>query len=355
MLPAQVVLLASNLIFPPNLPAEETLKLGVIQGLTGIASEDGQNIVNAIKMAVEDRSANSQKIELLIEDDGTDPKRSVSAYHKLKMQGVHAIIGSTYGFSTEPIIPLAAADRIVLFNTSGLFEAFGSENSKGYFFSNANTIATDLMPFREFLTNSSYKRAVIISSPSRWGQVQHKAYSQELKNKAITILESIEPLQQDNNDWSSVLIKISAAAPDLLVLLLNKNDISIILRKLHELQISSDVYGSKNTFDALRLYHPNARANRVCYSYPRTDEKFSTEYFSKFAESPRVFAENSYDAVGIISEAFDKASATSTPLRATLETNEYRGISTTYRFHPRTSLAAVSSKLECLKIGSPKS
>ena len=59
------------------------VKIGVIQSLTGFAAEDGKTVVQSLQLAAEDINARgSYHVQLLVEDDGTQTKNTVSAFEK---------------------------------------------------------------------------------------------------------------------------------------------------------------------------------------------------------------------------------------------------------------------------------
>jgi ABC-type branched-subunit amino acid transport system substrate-binding protein len=69
--------------------AEETprhFKVGMISILTGQYSDVGQGIANAGELAVEDynKAHPDDLVGFLLEDDGADPKKAITAYNKLK-------------------------------------------------------------------------------------------------------------------------------------------------------------------------------------------------------------------------------------------------------------------------------
>lgn len=130
---------------------EKVVRIGVIQSLTGIAAVDGKTILNSLELAKEEinRSA-GWKVKLLVEDDKTIPKSTVSAYKKLKAQGIRAIIGPTWDFTSNSILALAAKDGIVIFPTCAPLESIHLEQAKGYGFINYASNSEEVKPFAVF-------------------------------------------------------------------------------------------------------------------------------------------------------------------------------------------------------------
>ena len=346
--------LAISLFTPAEVRAGgDPVRIGVIEGLTGISAEDGKNAVNSLRLAAEAiNRQSSPPVELIIEDDATDPKSSVSAFQKLKAAGVDAIVGSTYGFTTEPLIPLAAREKIPLLNTTGLFESFSTERGEGYFFSDSISIREDIKPFGSYLAARHPKSAVLVHTSSKWGTVQDTAYRDSAKAAGVAILDDIEPINQDTNDWGAALIRLKKLDPDLVVLLLNKNDIDLIVRRMDELHIRSAVFGSKNTHDSLRLStHPEAYRD-VCYAYSdqriNADRDFISMFTTRYGTSPRVFADASHDAAFVLYQAVLEHRKSGRALKDILMTQEFHGRFADYRFQPDRSLTGLTASLQCV-------
>jgi branched-chain amino acid transport system substrate-binding protein len=334
--------------FADNAP----VRIGVIESLTGLAAEDGQNVVHAIQLAADDLRAAGNKIEVLVEDDKSTPKETVSAYFRLKQAGVQAIIAGPYSYTTEAIIPIAGREGMPVLNTSGLLESFNSTGSNGYFFCNAITMAADTKPFLRFLETHSPKTAVVIHVPSTWGKAQQKAYNLILKSKGIEILETIETLAQDNNEWPALVTKLVALRPELILLMLNKNDIDLILRKAVDQNFRPQFFGSKNTYDAWRLTRTPAGYENLCFTYPYAQlhkaAEFVRKFKAKYGEEPRIFADVSYDGLGILRSAILEARASTRPVKDVLQSKEFQGMVGTYRFSPDSSFAISQSSLLCV-------
>ena len=140
------------------------LRLGVVQSATGIAAEDGKTVLQALELAAEQLRAGGTEVELLIEDDQSTPKNSVSAYHSLRQRHVDAVIAATWDFTTNSLIPLIAKDRVVLFNTSVPAESVLIERSDGYAFVNAVSIDEEVEPFKRFLKEKKIKSLTVVCS-----------------------------------------------------------------------------------------------------------------------------------------------------------------------------------------------
>src|SRR5258708_27987148 len=64
-----------------------TIKIAAVAPTTGAQAEVGQDLINGIKMAVDERNSKGgvlgKKIELVVFDDAADPKEAVNVAHKI--------------------------------------------------------------------------------------------------------------------------------------------------------------------------------------------------------------------------------------------------------------------------------
>lgn len=350
-----VIFLAIALLQQQSFAEDRPVRIGVIESLTGLAAEDGENVVRALALAAKDLNQAKKRVELLVEDDKSAPKDTVSAYQKLKQSGIDALIVGPYGYTTESVIPLAGRDGIVIFNTSAMHESFNATGSNGYFFNNSISIYEDVKPFIQWLEKNPAKSAVLIHLPSSWGRVQQRVYSEHLAAKQIPILETIETVAHDNNDWGSIITRVAAHKPDIVLLLLNKNDINLFLRKSSEQAFKTRFFGSKNTYDAWRLNQSVNYYEGVCLTYPlkqlHANAKFVEAFKSEFKDEPRIFADTSYDSVRILTEAVEAARETGLSLKDTLKSSKYQGLVGSYDFAQERSFAISVSSLICIEGG----
>ncbi|RME60294.1 MAG: amino acid ABC transporter substrate-binding protein [Candidatus Dadabacteria bacterium] len=348
-------------LFVSNLYAEDVFRVGVIQSLTGIAAEDGKTVVQSLQLAAEHiNSKYPNSIELFIEDDQSTPKNTLAAYYKLKSRKVEAIIGATWDFTTYVLIPQAAKDKIVLFNTSTLPESLNFSRSKGYLFSNAITTAEEAEPFKRFLVKYKPKSLVIVYANNLWGETQKKVYKEIAVKQNVKIEDEISSVSFEDNVWREVLPRIKSKNPSLILLLLNKNDIEIFLRRAKESSISALFFASKNAYDALSNSKQRSLYERLCFTYPyerlKRLAKFNKMYKDKFGELPRIYADNTYDALWLLYTAYKlKESSRNISLREALKLVRYKGLVGIYRYSPKTSFSIGRSSLVCVKEGKVRS
>lgn len=86
----------------PSTCAAETLRIGYIGSLTGDAGAIGSEIANTLEVSIDEINQaggiNGRKLELVVEDDGYEVKRALTAYESIKNRvNSKVIFMSTYG------------------------------------------------------------------------------------------------------------------------------------------------------------------------------------------------------------------------------------------------------------------
>lgn len=101
-------------------PADgDPIKVGVVLSLSGPAASFGEPEANAAEVVAkkinDEGGINGRPLEVIIEDEQTDPTESARLTQSLVDQGVVAIIGSTIGSGTLAMAPVAAANEVPIF------------------------------------------------------------------------------------------------------------------------------------------------------------------------------------------------------------------------------------------------
>ena len=333
-----------------------TLRVGVIQSLTGIAAEDGKTAVQALQLAAETiNKSEALKVELLIEDDGTDSKQAVSAFKKLQGQGVQAIIGPTWSFTFNSVIPLAARDKLVIVNTSTIPECLELGQSQGFAYSTAISVTEHARVFNHYLAQNPAESAVVFYTSNSWGEAQKVAYTKVLQENSVKVLNQAPSVNFDINDWRALLPREKKLAADLWLLLLNKSDLDIVIRRARELGVHSRLYASYHFGDTLRLAADRRALDQVCFSYPdeqlASEKEFVNSFLSRYGTAPRVFADSSYDALFLLYQAHKKSLAQGTALKEALDKVTFSGVAGNYRYTAERTFSTGRVSLRCVKGG----
>ncbi len=191
-----------------------TIKIGLLAPLTGVNSKQGNQLLLGVEEALKGKGiVYGKRIELLVEDTGSDKIEAVLKTRKLIQDGVQAIIGPVYGEST-----ITAA--IEANNKSIPFIAPTAQNSKltqigPYVFQlNFNPVVQG-KALAEFAVNTlGFTTAAVIASQDQWGVAVAETFEREMHNFGAEIIPAgYFDASTSLRDYNPIIMKIRENAP----------------------------------------------------------------------------------------------------------------------------------------------
>ncbi len=107
---------------------DDTIRLGMIADLTGPLAFVGQQARDGAQLYIDQVNARGgvygRKLELIVEDDGYQPARSVAAYRKLvDLDDVFCFIGNVGSPTTQAVLPMMEREKVPLLWPTALSSA----------------------------------------------------------------------------------------------------------------------------------------------------------------------------------------------------------------------------------------
>src|SRR5271155_5511511 len=161
-------ILAGAACLPNRVWAQESaIKIGTLTPLTGAGGSYGPSMVKAVKAVVDEVNAAGgvlgRKIEIISEDDQTNPEAGVRAAHKLiDVDKVSAILGTWASSVTTAGSPLCWESKTVLCTTSGA-DSITQLPHQGYLFRTQPNTTLQGRKFGEFCVAQGPKRIFFVS------------------------------------------------------------------------------------------------------------------------------------------------------------------------------------------------
>lgn len=317
----------------------DTLTIGAILPLTGEASPDGEDFKRAIELAVGDLKEKGISLRVVYEDDETDPKKTVSALHRLAQKDIHAVIGGVWSFLAEAIVPTSEQTETVVVGpvvtreyvsgTSQYFFLAGTENSK------------KSGPLTEWLRENNHKTAAIIVSKDGWGQSNGGAFKQAVQNVDGEVLMYEEvPFLSEKDTIPTLVAKIGSLNPDVILWTGYDAGAVTLIRRLNDQNLNIPVVGATvaiiNAVEkGLVEPNPGFQLYALDYSVPKEfDEKFIAAYGQKPLSS---YAHRAYDSVFLLVENM-QVTDSADELKEAVRSNGYVGYGGEYIFTEDGSL-----------------
>ncbi len=242
---------AATLIGAPAIlrAQSDALRIGHLTPRTGFLGPLGEYAVMAIDLAVEEINAaggvNGRKIELLKEDSFNPQTASTKAERMIERDKVACIIGEISSASALTIAQVAERNKTLFVNTGANSDALRGKDCKRFMF---HVESQNSMYVKS--VGRSFLKDGLIKDKSWYSLTADYAFGHDLIGVARRFLGANggkfagdELVPTDATDFSSYLLKIRNAKPDLVVLNLAGNQITNFLKQYSEFGLTFPVGG----------------------------------------------------------------------------------------------------------------
>jgi branched-chain amino acid transport system substrate-binding protein len=236
--------------------AQETIKIGVTQPLTGAFAASGNYVAQGTKIAEDEINQAGgvlgKKIQLIIEDNKSNPTEAVGTVEKLiEKDKVPILIGawsSTLTLAVMPKLEEYKVPMIVETSSSGKITTSGNP----YVFRISPTSAMEAIAFKSLVEPMGIKKADFLYTNNDFGIGSGAEYSKMLKENGVQIgvMETMDPAA---TDFSAQLAKIKASGGDTLFVTTAVEQLTLILKQAKEQQLKVRVVscGGSNSPDQI--------------------------------------------------------------------------------------------------------
>jgi len=346
--------------------AQETVRIGVIQPLTGSVAYNGTADVAGSKLAVEQRNARGgvlgKKVELVIEDGSCNPAKSVNAAEKLiQRDKVTVLSGAFCSSATLAVMPVAQNYKIPLI-TGVSSKADLTEKGNPYFFRATETDALLARAFAKILYDQlKLRKIAYIGVNDDWGRGGVEEFEKNMKALGATTVMK-EYFDHGTTDYYTLLAKLRSSGADGAFVAAETQDGSIFVKQKAEFALNLKIFGvgSWATADFMRLTEKASEGiyAAVPYAYTMTtpkNQQFVAAYEAANKEKPGKYGAAGYNAINIIMDAIQRAGSTEPEkIREALTRTDYEGPNGRFRFDSKGQASGFDVVLVQLQSGVPK-
>lgn len=314
---------------PQGVEATSPLRIGAIDSLTGPFAAYGEPVRDGMLLAVEEINAkggiNGQKCELLLEDDGGDPKNAVNAFTKLAtVEKVPVIVGPLSSGCSMATAPLADRNKVVQIST--LAGTIDLSKAGDYVFRiyPSSEVGSRYVA-RIAVEKFKAKRAALFFANDAFGVTSRKFITEVLKHKSVEIVAD-ETFNGGDRDFRTQLTKIIQVKPDVLMCSAYYEEGAQILVQAKQLGLNLPILGEDGWFgpiaaiagDALKnLYFANiAIASEFGDNKPMQD--FIAAFKKRYNKPPNSYSAAGYTGVFIAKHAVETGGYDGTKIKDSL-------------------------------------
>ncbi len=317
-------LLAAGLAVGLATGAAAQIKIGVIQPLTGPAAASGNYVANGARIAADEINAKGgvlgQKIELVIEDNKSNPTEAAAAAEKLIVRDKVPVLmgawGSSFTLAVMPKLMEYKVPMLVETSSSGKITTSGNP----YIFRISPPSAVEADAFAPKVKSLGIKKVDFLVVNNDWGRGAADDFGKMFRNQGVQV-GLVETMDQAAQDMSAQLNKIKNSDADTLMVTTAVEQLTLLLKQAAALGLNKHIIttgGSQNP-DQL-IDQAGAAANGTMHlatfapwvpdatPFPEQTKKFLDEWkkrgysFAGATESYR-----GYDGIRTIAAAIERA------------------------------------------------
>ncbi|GAC1327371.1 MAG: ABC transporter substrate-binding protein [Beijerinckiaceae bacterium] len=315
--------------------AAEAIKLGVLLPKSGPYSIQGENGHNGAQIAVEDFGGHvlDRPIEIVWLDESSPQATQQNMRKLLEEEKVAAVQGGVSSGDVLAVMPLAERAKTLFMATGPNATEITGKNCNKY------TFRVDLP--NKVTVQSVYpilkergKKWYFVAASYAWGIDAYNQMKDVLVNDGGTVL-GFDQAPLGTTDFSSYLLKLRQANPDVVFVGLGGTDITNFLKQMHEIGLTRKMGLSAPIVNDSDLWAAGADASFGIYpklwNYTgahntKRSADFATTYQKKHGQPPEVEGwQDWFGATAILTAIKETGSTDSAKLVAFLEEHKFDG------------------------------
>ena len=218
-------------------PAQETVKVGVIQPLSGPVAASGNYVRMGAEIGRDWINAKGgvlgRKVELLIEDNKSDPKEAATAAEKLIVRDKVPVIVGAWGSS----MTLAAMPKLEEYGVPMVVETSSAatitKRGNPWVFRISPPSEMEALGLEKYIKDLGIKQADFLAVNTDWGRGSVGAFGDLLKRSGAQV-GTAEFMEQAATDMNAQITKVKAGGGDTLFLTTSVEQITLVLKQAQE-------------------------------------------------------------------------------------------------------------------------
>lgn len=300
--------------------AANPIRIAAVAPITGSQGEVGQDLVNGIRLAVDEVNRTGgvlgRQVELVVLDDAADPKQAVAVAQRiLADRSIVGIVGHMNSGTTKPasavygpagipvVMPVPTNPEITEQGYQNLFRIPPTDFQQG------EAVA-------EYgVTRAGKKRFAIVHDKTDYGQPLAEVVRRRVEQLGGTVV-AFEGVSEGDKDFRAVLTRIKQASPDAIFFGGIYNEGGLITRQARDLGLTALFLAADGSFGEKYVEiagAPAAEGAVMSFIAPPLVNgqaaAFANAFSGRFG-SIKAFAPLGYDAARVLLAGIQKAGST---------------------------------------------
>jgi branched-chain amino acid transport system substrate-binding protein len=223
---------------------QDPIKIGVIQPLSGPVAASGTYIRMGAEIGRDWINARGgvlgRKVELLIEDNKSDPKEAATAAEKLIVRDKVPVIVGAWGSS----MTLAAMPKLEEYGVPMIVETSSAatitKRGNPWIFRISPPSEMEALGLEKYLKDLGVKKADFLAVNTDWGRGAVGAFGDILKKSGASV-GLAEFMEQAATDMNAQITKVKAGDADTLFLTTAVEQLTLVLRQAQEQRLTRKI------------------------------------------------------------------------------------------------------------------
>ena len=248
--------------------AQSPIKIGASIATTGVNAAQGQNQLRGYQLCVKHTNDKGgvlgRKIELIVEDDKSQPATAVRIYEKLITEvKVDAILGPYSSGITDTVANVTEKHKMPMLAPNASTTSIYKKGRK-FIFSMNPSAEVHLEGLIDLAAKKGLKTVAVINGDELYPRTTTQGAIELAKKKGLQVV-FVESYPKVSTDFSALLGKVRAANPDLLVAGTYFEDAVAITRQMKTLNVNLKMTGMTVGVDSLKYYELVGRDAEFIY------------------------------------------------------------------------------------------
>ena len=275
---AAVSVAASLGLVAPS-PAQQPIRIGASLSQTGTYAPFGATQLRGYQLCIKHTNEKGgvlgRKLELVVEDDQSQPATAARIYEKLITQDkVEAILGPYGSPVLEAVADVAEKHRMPMMAATGATSSIFKKGRKFVFMvlSPAETYFDGLI---DMAAKRGLKTLAVVYEDTLFPGASARGTVDLAKKKGLHIVLA-EVYPKGTTDFAPILTKVRAANPDVLAVPTYFDDAVTVSRKLKELNVNPRMFGASAGVDLPKFYEVLGRTAEFVYGSSQWEPELVT-------------------------------------------------------------------------------
>jgi len=234
---------------------DDAIRVGMIADLTGPLAFIGQEISAGAALHVQDVNdhggVHGRKIELIVEDDGYQPPRTVAAFRKLvDVDGIFCLLGNVGTATTMAIMPMLEDEGIPLLGPNGFSSALYTPPRRYVFTVPFSYPAQSWVMVQRIAESpdAAGARLGVIYQDDDFGLDGLQGVRDAAAYYGLTVVAE-EAHQRGATDFSTTVLNLKRADPTHVILWTVLRETAAVLQEAHQLGWKPQFFGNNTAAD----------------------------------------------------------------------------------------------------------